>query len=97
MDTRDLATARELHSDVGGGDVVREFGNNENVEGIDGEKGGVNGSPERLDGSTNGCKAIVGLQDTWPGGGGEADLMAEVGHEQSLSKGRNCDSEGMGS
>ena len=45
MNVRDLATARKLDGDVGGGDVVWKFGEHENVERIDGEEGGADRSP----------------------------------------------------
>ena len=88
MDLGDVTAGRKSDGDRGRGDVFSEFGDGENVVGIQGEEGGLNFSAEGFDWAANGLEAILRiLHHPGPGIVGEADLMAKEGHEISFREG----------
>ena len=81
MDGGNVAISKELNGNVGVGDMIRELGDDQDIEGIDGEESGVHGAAERFDGGAHGGEAVVVFEDAGPGGTGVANLMTEVGHD----------------
>jgi hypothetical protein len=88
LDVGNGPTACKGDADVGGSDVVWEFGDGEHVKSSGGEECGLDLSTKPFDGSANGFKAIFGiLENAEPGIGSKTDLMAKVGHSASQFSG----------
>lgn len=82
MDVGDGTTCVEGDGEVGGGDVVGEFCDSQDVVGILSEESMLEPTAKGFDGNTNGFKRIVGiLHNSVPSGGGEADLVREAAHK----------------
>lgn len=84
MDLRDVSAGKESDGDVGGGNGIREFGDGEDVEGIHSEENGVELAAKGIDGSTDGFKAVLVIDNATPSGAGEADLVAKTRHGDSF-------------
>ena len=80
VDRGDIAPGEELYGNVGVRDMVRELGDDQDIERIDREESRVHGAAEGFDGGTYGGEAVVIFKDAYPGGTGVANLMTEVGH-----------------
>ena len=71
----------ESHGDLRGRDVLREFGDGQEIEAAPGEKCCVNGAAELLDGSANHGESVLGgVSQMAPGLIGETNLEAIAGH-----------------
>src|SRR5579883_394533 len=89
MDTGNGSSLGEDHGDVRERDVLREFGDNEDIKGAKGEKGGLDVSAKFFDGGADGFVAVMGIaKKAFTGIGCVADLMAIEGHVLPLSWGR---------
>lgn len=81
------AASRKRHGDGGGRDTVGEFGDHQEVIIPGGEKGGMNGPAEILDGNADRVEAILGVANQGvPSVCGVADLMAIIRHLTLLSQ-----------
>ena len=81
MNTGDGSSIGESHGDGGGRNVIRKFGDDQNIEGAEREEGRLHFTAEFFDGFANGFKTIVGIvKKPVAGVCGVADLMAEEGH-----------------
>lgn len=81
----DACGSEELDGDVRGRDGFWEFGEEQDIVGIDRKERGENSATKGLNGGADEFKAIaVVMEDTLPGGGSEADLVTEVEHEVSF-------------
>jgi len=90
--TGDGSALGEGHSDVRKGNVLRKFGNDEDIKGAQGEERGLQLSPEFFDGFADGFVAIIGITEKpLTGVCGIAHLMAIEGHAFAtfLGAGRN--------
>ena len=87
VDVGDGTALRKGDGDVRGGDMLREFGDYEHIEGTEGEERGLQVAAELFDGVTNGFIAIVGIvEQAFAGVCCVTDLMAKVGHVLPLSR-----------
>jgi len=84
VDLGDFSTGEKSDGDVGRGNGFREFGNGEHVVGIHGEENGVEFAAQGINGSPDGLKAVLIVNDATPSGAGETDLMAKIGHGDSF-------------
>jgi hypothetical protein len=75
MDLGNFSTREERYGDIGGGDGFREFGDGQDVVGVEGEENVVEGAAQGLDRNPNGFKAILIIHNATPSGTGEADLV----------------------
>ena len=81
VDAGDSSALGEGHSEVGEGDVLREFGDDKDIEGAQGKEGGLELSAELFNGVADGFIAVMGIaEEPFTGVGGVADLMAIEGH-----------------
>ena len=81
VDTGDGSALGKGHSDVGEGDVLREFGDDEDIKRAQGEEGGLELSAKFFNGVADGFKAIMGIaEEPFTSVCGVADLMAIEGH-----------------
>jgi hypothetical protein len=70
---------------IGRGDVFGEFGDGQDIVGIEGNEGGLNFSTEGFDWAANGFKAVLRvLHYMGPRIVGEPDLMAKKRHQITL-------------
>src|SRR5208337_5390115 len=71
----------ESYGNLRGSDVLREFGDGQEIEAACGEKCGVNGAAESLDGSANHGETVLGgVSQMAPGLIGETNLEVIAGH-----------------
>jgi len=81
VDGSDGTPMGESNGNFRRGDVVREFGDGEEVEAASGEKCGVDGAAEFFDGSANHSEAVLGVvRQMAPSLIGETNLEREMGH-----------------
>ena len=81
VDGSDGTPMGESNGNLRRGDVVREFGDGEEVEAAGGEKCGVDGAAEFFDGSANHSEAVLWVvRQMAPRLIGETNLEAVVGH-----------------
>jgi len=86
VEAGDRSALGEGHSDVRKGDVLREFRDDEDIEGAQGEEGGLELSAKFFNGFADGSIAIMGIaEEPFTSVGGVADLMAIEGHALPLS------------
>ena len=86
MDAGDSSALGKGHGDVGEGDVLRKFRDDKDIEGAQGEEGGLEVSAELFNGFADGFVAVVGIAEKPVTSiGGVADLMAIEGHALPLS------------
>ena len=84
----DGASLRKGHGESRWGDFVREFGDDENIEGAEREEGGLELAAKFFDGVADGCQTVRWIVEKPVAGVcGVTDLMAEEGHRGSPSKG----------
>lgn len=89
MNAGDRSSVGEGYSDSSRRDVDRELGDDENVEGADGEVGGLEFSAKLLDGGADGFVRITRIAQKPPAGvRGVANLMAVKRHWVTLSRGK---------
>jgi len=81
IDGGDGTTTGESNGNLRRSDVLREFGDGQEIEAAGGEKRGVDGAAEPLDGSANHGGTILGsVGQVAPSLIGETNLEAIVGH-----------------
>src|SRR5271165_6848455 len=81
VDGRDGAALGKSHGNLRGSDVLREFGNGQKIEAASGEKRGVDGAAELLEGSANHSETVLhSVRQMAPSLIGETNLEAVVGH-----------------
>lgn len=82
MNAGHFAASGKTNGNIGRGNIVGKFRDDQDIVRIHGEKSGVDGTAQSFDGRTYGFKAVFGVfQDAGPGGGSEANLVTEVGHK----------------
>ena len=81
FDGRDGAALGKSHGNLRGSDVLRKFGNGQKIEAARGEKRGVDGAAELLEGSANHSETVLhSVRQMAPSLIGETNLEAVVGH-----------------
>ena len=86
VNLRDVTAREEGDGDVGGRHRFREFGDGEDIEGIQSKENCVEITAKRFDGCADGFKAILIFDDAAPSGAREADLVREMRHAGSFSE-----------
>ena len=84
VNLRDVTAGEEGDGDVGRRHRFREFGDGEDVEGIQSKENCVEITAKRFDGCADGFKAILIFNDATPSGAGETDLVREMRHGNSF-------------
>jgi hypothetical protein len=85
VNVRDVGGSEELDGDVRGRDGIGKFSEEQDIVGIESKERSENCATKGLNGGTDELKTVVVvIEDTVPGGGSEADLMTEAGHEISF-------------